>query len=107
MFNRFTRRDSIKLGAGVGAATLLGSTSLMAQIPAADVAPPDLPIEDGASLTLLRPTKFVASDEEMFWLANTARLHRATGVPVKVEFEGWEDCRPRRPLPPMSAQGRT
>lgn len=90
MFNRLTRRDSIKLGAGVGAATLLGSTSLMAQIPAADVAPPDLPIEDGASLTLLRPTKFVATDEEV-WLANTAKFTEQTGVPVKVEFEGWED----------------
>ncbi len=90
MFNRFTRRDSIKLGAGVGAATLLGSTSLMAQIPAADVAPPDLPIEDGASLTLLRPTKFVATDEEI-WLANTAKFTEQTGIPVKVEFEGWED----------------
>jgi len=90
MFNRFTRRDTIKLGAGVGAATLLGSTSLMAQIPAADVTPPDLPIEDGASLTLLRPTKFVATDEEV-WLANTAKFTEQTGIPVKVEFEGWED----------------
>jgi len=90
MFNRFTRRDSIKLGAGVGAAALLGSTSLRAEIPVADATPPDLPIEDGASLTLLRPTKFVATDEEI-WLANTAKFTEQTGIPVKVEFEGWED----------------
>ncbi|MCB1969935.1 MAG: carbohydrate ABC transporter substrate-binding protein [Geminicoccaceae bacterium] len=88
---RLTRRDSMILGAGALAGTALGGpVGLRAQIPAADVAPPDLPIEDGASLTLLRPTKFVATDEEI-WLANTKKFTEATGVPVKVEFEGWED----------------
>ncbi|MEZ5824032.1 MAG: extracellular solute-binding protein [Geminicoccaceae bacterium] len=88
---RLTRRDSMILGAGALAGTALGGPSgLRAQIPVADVPAPDLPIEDGASLTLLRPTKFVASDEAI-WLANTEKFTAATGVPVKVEFEGWED----------------
>jgi multiple sugar transport system substrate-binding protein len=66
MNNRFTRRDTIKLGAGVGAAALLGSTSLRAAIPTADATPPDLPIEDGATLRVLRPSRFVDGDEIVF-----------------------------------------
>ena len=88
---RLTRRDSMILGAGALAGTALGGpVGLRAQIPVADATAPDLPIEDGASLTLLRPTKFVATDEEI-WLANTKKFTEVTGVPVKVEFEGWED----------------
>ena len=48
---RFTRRDTIKIGAGALAGTaLFGAGSLRAAMPVADVTPPDLPIEDGASL---------------------------------------------------------
>ena len=58
------------------------------------MAPPDQPIEDGASLRVLRPAKFVAGDESC-WLENTKKYTEATGVQVKVESQGWEDLRPK------------
>lgn len=88
---RVTRRESMILGAGALAGTALGGPiGLRAQIPTSDATAPDLPIEDGATLTMLRPSKFVATDEEI-WLKNTAKFTEQTGVPVKIEFEGWED----------------
>jgi multiple sugar transport system substrate-binding protein len=104
MFNRFTRRDTIKLGAGVGAATLLGSTALRAEIPAADVTPPDLPIEDGAELRVLRPAKFVDGDERLF-MENTEAFTAATGVPVRIDVESWEDLRPKTAVAANVGQG--
>jgi multiple sugar transport system substrate-binding protein len=98
--NRYTRRDSIKLGtAALAAATvgpaLLGSRGLRAaEITTADVAPPEFPIENGARLTVLRPSKFVEGDERLF-LANTKKFEEQYGIPVKVEQEGWEDLRPK------------
>lgn len=104
MFNRFTRRDTIKLGAGVGAATLLGSTALRAEIPVADATPPDLPIEDGAELRVLRPAKFVDGDEVMF-MQNTEAFTAATGVPVRIDVESWEDLRPKTAVAANVGQG--
>ncbi|MGF1625382.1 MAG: ABC transporter substrate-binding protein [Alphaproteobacteria bacterium] len=92
---RITRRDTIKLGAGaLAGTTLLGAGSLRAAIPAADVTPPDLPIEDGASLRVLRPSKFVDGDEQLF-LENSEAFTAKTGVPVRIDIESWEDLRPR------------
>ncbi len=57
----FTRRNAMQLGAGaLAGTTMLASGSLRAQIAVKDVAPPNFPIEDGASLRVLRPSKFVA-----------------------------------------------
>jgi len=104
MFNRFTRRDTIKLGAGVGAATLLGSTSLRAAIPTNDATAPDLPIEDGAELRVLRPAKFVDGDEGLFQ-QNTEAFTAATGVPVRIDVESWEDLRPKTAVAANVGQG--
>lgn len=104
MSHRFTRRDSIKLGAGVGAAALLGSTSLRAEIPTFDAPAPDLPIEDGATLRVLRPSKFVDGDESQF-IANTEAFTAATGVDVRIDFEGWEDLRPKLAVAANVGQG--
>ncbi len=47
-----TRRDSLRLtAAGIAAAALPRSAS--AQVPRADVSPPKLPIENGATLRIL------------------------------------------------------
>ena len=95
--SRFTRRDSIKLGAGaVAGASLLGAGRAFAQngFATADVSPPDLPLEDGASLRVLRPSKFVEGDEVMF-LENTKKFTEQTGVDVRVDSESWEDLRPK------------
>lgn len=51
---------------------------------------PNLPIESGATLRVLRPVRFVEPDENVF-RANAARFTAATGVQVRVDFVGWED----------------
>ena len=88
-----TRRDSLKLGAGalVGAAIGSGGLNLAAraQEPMLDLKP-----EEGATLRVLRPAKFVAGDEKL-WLENTEKYTKATRVQVKVESQGWEDLRPK------------
>jgi multiple sugar transport system substrate-binding protein len=92
---RVTRRNSIKLGAGaLAGATFLGGRSLRAEIPTADVQPPNLQIEQGASLRVLRPSKFVDGDEVLF-RENTAKFTEQTGVDVRIDIEGWEDLRPK------------
>ena len=78
----------------VAGASLLGSGRAFAQYAASDVAPPDLPIEDGASLRVLRPSKFVQGDETLF-LENTKKFTEQTGVDVRVDSESWEDLRPK------------
>ena len=93
---KLTRRESIKLGAGLAGAAMLGPRGAFAQQKFAvkDVAPPEQPIESGASLRVLRPSKFVDGDERMF-LENTEKFTQATGVDVRVDFAGWEDLRPQ------------
>ena len=90
----FTRRDALQLGAGALAGSTMLSGGLRAEIPVKDVAPPKYEIEPGASLRVLRPSKFVAGDETMY-LANAKKFTDATGVAVKVDFESWEDLRPK------------
>ncbi len=85
------RRDAIKLGASAAAIMAAGQANAQA-IPKADVAPPKLPIESGATLRLLRPARFVEPDEVIF-RANAAKFAKETGVEVKVDFVGWEDIR--------------
>lgn len=94
--NRLDRRRTLQLGAGalVGLGAGLGGRPARAAIAVADVTPPSLPIEQGASLRVLRPAKFVQGDETQF-LANTRKFTAVTGVPVRVDSEGWEDLRPK------------
>ena len=77
-----------RLVGGLGAGLIAGEA--LAQIPAATVAAPRLPLENGATLRVLRPVRFVQPDEEVF-RANAARFTAATGVPVRVDFVAWED----------------
>lgn len=91
---RWTRRQTMALGAGVASTALLGAHGARAAVTAKDVPAPDFPIESGASLRVLRPTKFVDPDQAIF-LENTAAFTQATGVEVKVDFAGWEDLRPQ------------
>jgi multiple sugar transport system substrate-binding protein len=91
--NDFTRRDSLALGASaVAGASLLGTRPASAAIPIADVAPPKHPIEKDATLRVIRPTKFVDPDETI-WNENTQKFTKASGVPVRTDFVGWEDIR--------------
>lgn len=90
-----TRRNAIQLGAGaLAGSTMLASGSLRAQIAVKQVTPPSFPIEDGASLRVLRPSKFVQGDETLF-LENSKKFAEKTGVQVTVTSESWEDLRPK------------
>ncbi len=90
-----TRRGSLAVGAGaMASAGLLGSKRASAAIPIANVPAPKQPIEAGATLRVIRPTKFVDPDETI-WNENTEKFIKATGVQVRVDFVGWEDIRPQ------------
>jgi multiple sugar transport system substrate-binding protein len=88
--NEITRRDVLGWGLSAVALAATGAPSPAAEINAADVPAPSLPIEKGASLRMLRPVRFVQPDEDVF-RANSAKFTAKTGVPVKVDFVGWED----------------
>jgi multiple sugar transport system substrate-binding protein len=89
---KITRRESLKLGAGALAGATMG---LNVNLPARGQEPTlDLKPEQGATLRVLRPAKFVAGDEKL-WLENTEKYTQQTGVQVKVESQGWEDLRPK------------
>lgn len=81
-----------RLVGGLGAGLIAGDAMAQAasNITAANVAPPRLPIENGATLRVLRPVRFVQPDEDVF-RANAARFTQATGVQVRVDFVAWED----------------
>jgi multiple sugar transport system substrate-binding protein len=82
------RRDFLKLTAGAAAgATVAREAGAQANVP-------KLVPEKGASLRVLRWKRFVAGDEEM-WMKNTEKFTQATGVPVRVDSESWEDVRPK------------
>jgi multiple sugar transport system substrate-binding protein len=85
-----TRRGTLMLGASAAAAAALGASRGSAQIKRADVTPPSWPIEQSATLRMIRPVRFVQPDEEVF-RANCARFTQQTGVQVRVDFVGWED----------------
>jgi multiple sugar transport system substrate-binding protein len=97
---RLTRRDSMLLGAaalGATAAPIIGARAQDAaplDVPTAFVKPPDLPIEKGASLHVIRPAKFIDPDQT-YWDINTKRFSQSTGVPVRVDYISWEDLRPQ------------
>ena len=92
MASIITRRRALVTGAGLAAAGLLDFKA--SALTVADVAPPKLPIESGATLRVLRPTKFVDPDETIF-RANIKAFSDQMGVPVRVDFVGWEDLRPQ------------
>jgi len=85
MTHSITRRAALALG-GAG----LVASQAGAQVVTQPATPPSLPIEAGATLRMLRPVRFVQPDEDT-WRANCARFTAQTGVPVRVDFVGWED----------------
>jgi multiple sugar transport system substrate-binding protein len=87
-------RRQLGLGVAGVAASGLAIAPARAEIPAADVPAPNLPVEKNASLRVLRPAKFVEPDEVIF-RENTKKFTDATGVQVRVDFSGWEDLRPQ------------
>jgi multiple sugar transport system substrate-binding protein len=90
----FTRRGTLGLGAAALAAAALPGQRAQAAIPMGNATAPKATIENGATLRVLRPTKFVDADETIF-RENTQKFTAATGVQVRVDFAGWEDLRPQ------------
>src|SRR6478736_7564678 len=103
MTNNITRRDALALGVSAAALAVTGASAQSA-IKAADVAAPNLAIEKGASLRMLRPVRFVQADEDVF-RANAARFTKDTGVEVKVDFVGWEDINQQTAVTANSGAG--
>ncbi len=91
--NIITRRSALLTGAAAIGAAALPKFALSA-IPIGNATPPKLPIESGATLRVLRPTKFLDPDEVIF-RANIAKFTEQFKVPVRVDFVGWEDLRPQ------------
>src|SRR6478735_7203035 len=97
------RRSALMLGLSAAA---LAATRASAQTPiaAAAATPPNLPIESGATLRMLRPVRFVQPDEEVF-RANAAKFTQKTGVEVRVDFVGWEDINQQTAVTSNSGAG--
>jgi multiple sugar transport system substrate-binding protein len=90
--NDVSRRDVLKIGAGVAAGAALGTgVGLPAASAAADKS---FKPEPNASIRVLRWKRFVQGDEDM-WMKNTEKFSKETGVKVRVDNEGWEDVRPK------------
>ena len=87
-------RRQVGLGVGAAAAAGLLGGAARAAIPTADVPAPNLSVEKGASLRVLRPSKFVDPDERIF-NENSKRFTEQTGCSVRVDYSGWEDLRPQ------------
>jgi multiple sugar transport system substrate-binding protein len=85
MTHQITRRTALALG---GSALAAGGAS--AQIQTQPATPPNLPIERGASLRMLRPVRFVQPDQDV-WNANCQRFAQQHGIEIRVDFVGWED----------------
>ena len=81
------RRRTLALGAGLAAAAALPSR---ASVTAADVPPPKIEAEKGASLRVLRAAKFVDGDSTVFD-ENTKRFIEQTGIQVKVDYLAWDN----------------
>jgi multiple sugar transport system substrate-binding protein len=106
MTSEITRREALALGVSAAALAASGASAQPAAsaIKVADVPAPALPIEKGASLRMLRPVRFVQPDEDVF-RANAAKFTEKTGVPVKVDFVGWEDINQQTAVTSNSGAG--
>ena len=104
--SRFTRRDTIQLGAGaLAGATLLRPRWTGAQNYAVkDIPAPQLNVEEGASLRVVRPSKFIDGDEQLF-IENTNKFMEKTGAKITIDWEAWEDLRPKTAVAANSGSG--
>ena len=90
---QFNRRKILEGGAGIAAATALGSTTALWSS-AAQAQTLALKPEKDAKLRVLRWSRFVQGDIDAY-MANVKRFTEKTGIEVRVDNEGWEDVRPK------------
>ena len=93
--NNITRRDFIKTSsAGLAGAAILASPLGPLAAKALAATPPNLAVEKGATLIVLRWSVFVQGDKDL-WEANCRKWEQATGCKVVNEYVSWEDVRPK------------
>lgn len=88
----FTRRDVLKTT--VGAAAVGSGAGLFLPKHAMAQSAPNLKIEKGAKLRVLRWSQFVQGDIDQ-WMANTKKFTEKTGVEVRIDKENWPDVSPK------------
>jgi multiple sugar transport system substrate-binding protein len=91
--SEFKRRKFLQSTAAVAAGSALGAGSALFAPEAAAQVYKVVP-EKGATLRVLRWKRFVQGDEDV-WAANTKKFSEMTGIPVRIDAEGWEDVRPK------------
>ena len=99
--SRFTRREIIKTGAGLGAMAAFSAPFLR---PGSARAEAMFKAENGAELTLLRWKRFVQSEEDAF-LKLVADFTAKTGVKVNVQSELLDDVQPKASVAANVGQG--
>ena len=90
--SKIDRRDFLKATAGL-AAGAAGGVPLLASAQGKAPAPAWKP-EKGAKLRVLKWKRFVQGDEDLF-NANIKKFTEKTGVEVRIDYEGFEDVRPK------------
>ena len=85
MANIITRRSILAAGTGAAVLGVGGKAFAQSRIETAPATAPTLPIENGATLRMLRPVRFVQPDEDVF-RANCARFTQQTGVLFRFIF---------------------
>jgi multiple sugar transport system substrate-binding protein len=101
----YSRRDFLKIGAGVAMGGALGAGNDALITDAHAQAPTWTPqVEKGAKLRLMRWKRFVEGDERV-WMENTKKFTDQFGVEVRVDSEGFEDIRPKAAVAANVGQG--
>ena len=92
--SNFNRRDFLKMSAGVAAGTAAAGLGGEATAQAKGAPALKLTPEKGAKLRVLKWKRFVQGDEDLF-NANIKKFSAQTGVEVRIDYEGFEDVRPK------------
>ncbi len=103
----FTRRESLALGLAAASIPIIGAGSAHAavnDVPTGSVKQLEYKLEQGATLSVLRPAKFVDADQTV-WEINTKAYTKATGIEVKTSFVSWEDMRPQEAVTANTGAG--
>jgi multiple sugar transport system substrate-binding protein len=96
----FTRRRILGTGAAVAGASL--APSILSR--RARAYEPVFTPESGAELRVLRWSQFVQGDRDL-WELNTRAFTEATGIPIRTDWESWEDVRPKSAVAANVGQG--
>jgi multiple sugar transport system substrate-binding protein len=93
--SNMTRRDFIKTSsAGLAGAAILASPLGPLAGRALAATPPNLAVEKGETLNVLRWSVFVGGDKDL-WEVNCRKWEKVTGCTVVNEYISWEDVRPK------------